>query len=120
MPRRRQGSSSTPATDATDFFFKVAQAALAQGFLPDVISTDIGTKTLYGAFVFSLPFVQMARITGLLKVSPNRTESMIVGGHAGFLANCGAAKVYPSAAEAGIIRYHFSRLILHKLLDGSG
>jgi len=42
-----------------NFSFKVAQAALAQGFLPDVISTDIGKKTLYVEFVFSLPFVMM-------------------------------------------------------------
>ncbi|MGA2963636.1 MAG: metallo-dependent hydrolase [Candidatus Korobacteraceae bacterium] len=42
-----------------NFSFKVAQAALAEGFLPDVISSDVTKKTLYGAFVFSLPFVMM-------------------------------------------------------------
>jgi dihydroorotase len=42
-----------------NFSFKVAQAALAEGFMPDVISSDLGKKTLYGAFVFSLPFVMM-------------------------------------------------------------
>ena len=42
-----------------NFSFKVAQAALADGFLPDVISSDVTTMTLYGNFVFSLPFVMM-------------------------------------------------------------
>jgi predicted amidohydrolase len=42
-----------------NFSFKVAQAALADGFLPDVISSDVTVKTLYGDFVFSLPFVMM-------------------------------------------------------------
>jgi predicted amidohydrolase len=42
-----------------NFSFKVAQAALAEGFLPDVISSDVTQKTLYGDFVFSLPFVMM-------------------------------------------------------------
>jgi predicted amidohydrolase len=42
-----------------NFSFKVAQAALAEGFMPDVISSDVTKKTLYGDFVFSLPFVMM-------------------------------------------------------------
>jgi predicted amidohydrolase len=42
-----------------NFSFKVAQAALAEGFIPDVISSDVTKKTLYGDFVFSLPFVMM-------------------------------------------------------------
>jgi predicted amidohydrolase len=42
-----------------NFSFKVAQAALADGFLPDVISSDVTTMTLFGNFVFSLPFVMM-------------------------------------------------------------
>jgi dihydroorotase len=42
-----------------NFSFKVAQAALADGFMPDVISSDVTRKTLYGDFVFSLPFVMM-------------------------------------------------------------
>ncbi len=42
-----------------NFSFKVAQAALSEGFLPDVISSDVGKKTLYGNLVFSLPFIMM-------------------------------------------------------------
>jgi len=42
-----------------NFSFKVAQAALAEGFLPDVISSDLTKRTLFGDFVFSLPFVMM-------------------------------------------------------------
>lgn len=42
-----------------NFSFKVAQAALADGFMPNVISSDVTKKTLYGDFVFSLPFVMM-------------------------------------------------------------
>ena len=37
--------------------FAVAEKALAQGFLPDIISTDITVKTLYKDPVFSLPFI---------------------------------------------------------------
>jgi predicted amidohydrolase len=42
-----------------NFSFKVAQAALAQGFLPDVISSDLSKKNIFTSFVFSLPFVMM-------------------------------------------------------------
>ena len=42
-----------------NFSFKVAQAALAAGFLPDVISSDVTVMTLFKDYVFSLPFVMM-------------------------------------------------------------
>jgi predicted amidohydrolase len=42
-----------------NFSFKVAQAAIRQGFFPDVISTDVTQRTLYSEFVFSLPYVMM-------------------------------------------------------------
>jgi predicted amidohydrolase len=37
----------------------VARKALAQGFFPDVISSDITARTVFGDFVFSLPYVMM-------------------------------------------------------------
>jgi predicted amidohydrolase len=43
----------------TNFSVKVAQAALAQGFLPDVISSDMTKSSLYGDYVYSLPFIMM-------------------------------------------------------------
>jgi predicted amidohydrolase len=42
-----------------NFSVKVAQAALAQGFRPDVISSDLTKATLYGDYVYSLPFIMM-------------------------------------------------------------
>jgi dihydroorotase len=42
-----------------NFSFNVAQAALSQGFKPDIISSDVTRKTLFGDYVFSLPFVMM-------------------------------------------------------------
>ena len=35
------------------------QAALADGFAPDIISSDVTRKTLFSDFVFSLPFIMM-------------------------------------------------------------
>jgi dihydroorotase len=42
-----------------NFSFNVARAALAQGFQPDIISSDLTRRTLYADYVFSLPFVMM-------------------------------------------------------------
>jgi predicted amidohydrolase len=42
-----------------NFAFKVAQGAISQGFLPDVISSDLTKATLFGDFVFGLPYVMM-------------------------------------------------------------
>jgi predicted amidohydrolase len=47
------------ANGRNNFSFTVAKTALAEGFLPDIISSDVTRKTLYGDFVFSLPLVMM-------------------------------------------------------------
>ncbi len=42
-----------------NFSFKIAGVALAEGFLPDIISTDVTRSTVYSEFVFGLPYVMM-------------------------------------------------------------
>jgi predicted amidohydrolase len=39
------------------FSFAVARAAIADGFLPDVISTDLSAMTVYTDYAFGLPYV---------------------------------------------------------------
>ena len=55
---QKRGVCFDAANGGNHFGFQVAKAAMAEGFLPDIISTDITTKTLMkGNCVFSLPFV---------------------------------------------------------------
>jgi dihydroorotase len=56
---RRAGVVFDTANGRRNFSFKVARAALADGFLPDIISSDLTRNTLFADFVFSLPFVMM-------------------------------------------------------------
>ena len=56
---RRAGVLFDTANGRKNFSFKVAQAALAAGFAPDIISSDVTRKTLFGDFVFSLPLTLM-------------------------------------------------------------
>lgn len=55
---QKRGVIFDAANGTNHFSFKVAKAALKEGFLPDIISTDLTTKSLYKTnMVFSLPFV---------------------------------------------------------------
>jgi predicted amidohydrolase len=56
---RRAGVVFDTANGRMNFSFRVAKTALADGFLPDIISSDLTRKTAFGDFVFSLPFVMM-------------------------------------------------------------
>ena len=47
------------ANGRNNFASEVARKALAQGFFPDVISSDVTAMTVFGDFVFSLPYVMM-------------------------------------------------------------
>ncbi|MDR3562407.1 MAG: metallo-dependent hydrolase [Negativicutes bacterium] len=47
------------ANGRNHFSVKIAQPALAQSFFPDVISTDVTSRTVYGEFAFALPYVMM-------------------------------------------------------------
>jgi predicted amidohydrolase len=47
------------ANGRNNFASEVARKALAQGFFPDVISSDVTARTVFGNFVFSLPYVMM-------------------------------------------------------------
>jgi len=47
------------ANGRKNFSFAVAKAALADGFFPDVISSDLTKTTSYSDYVFALPYVMM-------------------------------------------------------------
>lgn len=59
MKARSRGVLFDTANGRKNFSARVAQAALAAGFAPDIISSDVTRKTLFSDFVFSLPFVMM-------------------------------------------------------------
>lgn len=54
---QRRGVIMDAANGRNHWAFSVAEPALRQGFVPDVISTDITTKTLFKDPVFGLPYV---------------------------------------------------------------
>ncbi len=54
---QKRGVIIDAANGSNHWSFEVAQAGIEQGFLPDIISTDITVKTLYKDPVFSLPYV---------------------------------------------------------------
>lgn len=53
---RQRGVIFDAANGGNHFAFNTAEAALAEGFFPDVISTDLTVKTLFKPPVYSLPF----------------------------------------------------------------
>ncbi len=59
LKARRAGVLFDTANGRKNFSFTVAEAALADGFEPDIISTDVTRKTLFSNFVYSLPFTLM-------------------------------------------------------------
>ncbi|MGD0965187.1 MAG: metallo-dependent hydrolase [Candidatus Acidiferrales bacterium] len=56
---RRRGVVFDTANGRKNFCFRVAKTALNQGFLPNIISSDVTRNTLFSDFVFSLPFTMM-------------------------------------------------------------
>lgn len=54
---RRRGVIMDAANGRNHWSFAVAEAAIRQGFLPDIISTDITTGTLFKDPVFGLPYI---------------------------------------------------------------
>jgi predicted amidohydrolase len=56
---QKRGVIFDAANGRVNFASPVAQAALSQGFLPDVISTDLVRISVYGDYVFSLPYIMM-------------------------------------------------------------
>lgn len=59
LAAQKAGILFDAANGQNNFASSVAKAALAQGFFPDVISSDVTAKTAFGDFVFSLPYVMM-------------------------------------------------------------
>lgn len=56
---QKDGVIFDAANGRINFSFLVAKAALSQGFLPNVISTDVTQMSVFGDLVFSLPYVMM-------------------------------------------------------------
>jgi dihydroorotase len=84
---------------AGSFAFPVAEAALAQGFLPATISTDLHTYSVYGP-VYDLPttmakFLYMGLSLGevVRRVTADAAAAVGLGGRAGSLAPGAAADV---------------------------
>lgn len=57
MAARKRGVIMDSANGRNHWSFAVAEAALQQGFEPDIISTDLTAKTLYQDPVFGLPYL---------------------------------------------------------------
>lgn len=54
---RERGVIFDGANGKLHFSFDIARKAIAEGFLPDVISTDLTPLTLYHDYVFGLPYL---------------------------------------------------------------
>ena len=54
---QKRGVIMDAANGGNHWSFAIAEAALSENFLPDIISTDITVKTLFKDPVFSLPFL---------------------------------------------------------------
>ncbi len=61
---RNRGVLFDAANGKLNFSLAVARAAIEEGFLPDMISTDLTTLTLYSDYAFGLPYV-MSKYLGL-------------------------------------------------------
>ena len=55
--RRKRGVIIDAANGGNHWSFKVAEKAIAEGFYPDIISTDLTVKTLFKDPVFSMPYL---------------------------------------------------------------
>lgn len=102
-----------------NFSFKVAHAAICQGFLPDVISSDLSRPTLFSEFVFSLPYVimkylnmgmQLEQVVAACTSTPARW--MGIKGKLGTLA--------PGAlADVAIFRHTKKKMVMRDLEGGT-
>lgn len=54
---KKRGVLFDAANGKSNFSFRVAKIAIAEGFYPDIISTDLTTLTIYKDYAFGLPYV---------------------------------------------------------------
>ena len=54
---QKRGVIIDAANGGNHWSFKVAEKAIAEGFYPDIISTDLTVKTLFKDPVFSMPYL---------------------------------------------------------------
>lgn len=66
---QKRGVIMDAANGGNHWSFAVAEAALSENFLPDIISTDITVKTIFKDPVFSLPFLMSKYLTIGMKLS---------------------------------------------------
>ena len=57
LDARKRGVLFDAANGKSNFSFRIAKAAIADGFFPDIISTDLTCLTLYKDYAFGLPSV---------------------------------------------------------------
>lgn len=90
---RERGVIFDAASGRANYSYAIAATALVDGFLPDVISTDVVTHSIYKPKVFSLPYVMSGYLAvgmPLEEVVRATTETparlMGMAGHIGTLA----------------------------------
>ncbi|MDR2006749.1 MAG: amidohydrolase family protein [Acidaminococcales bacterium] len=114
---QKRGVIFDAANGRNNFSFTVAQQAIQEGFLPDVISSDLTAKTLYGDFVFGLPYVMMKYLNMGMQLqdviascTSNPARQMGLSGKIGTLA--------PGAfADVAVFRHIRKKYVMH---DNSG
>jgi len=109
---RSRGVLFDTANGRTHFAFAVARQALAQAFLPDVISTDLVAHSLYRAPVFGLPHILSKYLAlgvplGVAVAACTATPARLLGmgGEIGTLAPGACADVAVFKQTAGPAEY---------------
>ncbi|MDR3531391.1 MAG: amidohydrolase family protein [Rhodopila sp.] len=108
---RARGVLFDTADARTNHSYPVIRAALADGFRPDIISTDLTISSLFGNMVFGLPVVlsrylehgmTLAEVVGAATAAPARALGL--GGTLGTLGEGAAADVAVFALRERAIR----------------
>ncbi len=69
MAARKRGVIFDAANGKSHFAFKTAKAALADGFMPDIISSDLTWMTMFKQPTFGLPWLMSKYLALGMKLS---------------------------------------------------
>jgi predicted amidohydrolase len=97
---RKSGIVFDAANGRNHFAVKVARTALAEGFFPDVISTDLTARTAYGESAFGLPYVMMKYLN--LGMELDRVVSACTSVPAGLIGLSGKIGTLAPGAHADV------------------
>lgn len=111
-PRIKEARSRGVLFDASNgmghFNFEVAEKALNDGFLPDILSTDITVNTLYKDYVFALPHL-MAKYL-YLGVSLYDIVEMVTSNPAKAMGMLDTIGTLSQGAEADIVLFQLKEM----------